>query len=100
MSQTELLLFHNGELVSLSEEQTVIDYTVAYDTIYWLNLNSDVWCSNWQDSKVDSKLFCKDAIDVSPFTDEGEGAIVTPERANWDAYGLPVYSPYGTLHKE
>ena len=27
--------------------------------------------------------------------DEGEGAIVEPEEANWEEYGLSIYSPYG-----
>lgn len=83
------------ECICLSGEQIVINYTVAYDTIYWFNLDSDVWASNWLSLDPSAKLFCEDAIAVSPFTDESRGAVVDPERANWNAYDLPIYSPYG-----
>ena len=86
----------DGTLVCLSEDQVVVDYTVAYDTIYWFNMDREVWSSAWQSDDCTAELFCKDAIAVSPFTDEAEGAVVDPERANWDGYGgIPIYSPYG-----
>ena len=78
----------------LSGEQQVINYTVAYDTVYWFNLDREVWAVDWYTS-TEAYLFCEDAIAVSPYTDEAEGAVVTPERANWESYGLPIYSPYG-----
>lgn len=83
-------------LVCLSGDQVVVDYNVAYDTLYWYNLQREVWCVSWQSEHPTAELFCEDAIGVSPFTDEAEGAIVSPEKANWDGYGgLPIYSPYG-----
>jgi len=87
------------DVVFLSGDQKIIDYTVAYDTLYWFNLNRDVWCVNWQSDDLTTELFCEDAIAVSPFTDECQGAIVSPEKANIDyGYGdLPIYSPYGIV---
>lgn len=85
----------DGKFIKLSEKQKVIDYTVAYDTLYWFNLDSEVWSLSWAHEDV-AKLYCEDAIAVSPFADECEGAVVSPERANWFGYGdLPIYSPYG-----
>lgn len=79
----------------LSGEQLVVDYTVAYDRIYWFNLDREVWVVDWHESS-EAKLFCEDAIAVSPHIDEAQGAVVTWDRANWDyGYGLPIYSPYG-----
>lgn len=83
------------ELFLLSADQYVIDYTVAYDTLYWYNTNREVWSCPWEDDTPRASLYCEDALGVSPYTDEGEGAIVSPDRANWDGYGLPIYSPYG-----
>lgn len=86
----------DGSLNCLSGDQLVVDFQVAYDTIYWLNTNREVWSSDWQSDDYTSKLFVEDAIGVSHHTDECEGAIVDPERANWKGYGgLPYYSPYG-----
>ena len=79
----------------LSSDQWVIDYTLAYDTLYWYNTNREVWACSWQDQEPQPSLYCEEALGVSPYTDEGEGAIVSPDRANWDGYGLPIYSPYG-----
>lgn len=85
----------NVGLVKLSGDQQVLDYTVAYDTIYWFNLDRDVWAVDWYESS-EPYLFCEDAIAVSHHTDEAEGAVVTWDRANIDyGYGLPIYSPYG-----
>lgn len=99
--QRSLLLAdaNTGAIICLSGDQKVIDYTVAYDTLYWFNLDREVWASSWQSLDYSAKLFCEDAIAVSPFTDECEGAIVAPERANIDyGYGdLPIYSPYGIV---
>ena len=79
----------------LSGDQLVIDYTVAYDTVYWFNLEREVWAVDWYTS-TEARLFCEDAVAVSPHTDEAEGAVVTWDRANIDyGYGLPIYSPYG-----
>lgn len=88
-----------GETICLSGDQKVIDYTLAYDTLYWFNPDREVWASSWQSLDYSAKLFCEDAIAVSPFTDECEGAIVSPERANIDyGYGgLSIYSPYGIV---
>lgn len=90
---------NSKEVICISGEQKVIDYTVAYDTLYWFNLEREVWSCSWQSLDCTAKLFCEDAIAVSPFTDECEGAIVPPERANIDfGYGgLPIYSPYGMI---
>lgn len=90
------LVDNSGEFRCISGNQKVIDYTVAYDTLYWFNLEKEVWAFSWEEEET-AKLFCEDAIAVSPFTDECEGAIVEPERANIDyGYGgLPIYSPYG-----
>lgn len=84
-----------GSFAPLSGDQVVVDYTVAYDTVYWYNLNREVWCSDWESEEYAARLYCEDAIAVSPHTDECEGAVVTPDRANWEGYGLPIYSPYG-----
>lgn len=85
----------DGNKIKLSEGQKVIDFTVAYDTIYWFNLDREVWSISWAEEDS-ATLYCEDAIAVSPFTDECEGAVVLPERANWVGYGdLPIYSPYG-----
>ena len=82
-------------LTKLSGDQLVINYTVAYDTVYWFNLDREVWAVDWYES-TEAYLFCEDAIAVSPHSDEAEGAVVTPDRANIDfGYGLPIYSPYG-----
>lgn len=82
-------------LYRLTGEQWVLDYTVAYDTLYWYNTNREVWACSWEQETLKPSLYCEDALGVSPYTDEGEGAIVSPDRANWDGYGLPIYSPYG-----
>lgn len=85
----------NVGLKKLTGDQIVINYTVAYDTIYWFNLDKDVWAVDWYRSD-EAYLFCEDAIAVSPHIDEAEGAVVEWERANIDyGYGLPIYSPYG-----
>lgn len=85
----------NETFYKISGDQKVLDYNVAYDTLYWFNLSSEVWEMDWS-SESEASLYCEDAIAVSPFDDENEGAIVSPERANWDGYGgLPIYSPYG-----
>lgn len=76
----------------LSGEQLVINWTVAYDTIYWFNLDKEVWAVDWW-SNDEPYLFCEDAIGVSPHADEGEGAVVEWERANNTWYGIPIYSP-------
>jgi hypothetical protein len=61
-----------------------------------MNMDREVWAANWTEDDCTVELFCKDAIAVSPFTDEAEGAVVAPERANWSGYGgIPIYSPYG-----
>ena len=99
MSDYNSIWLANAEedtLVCLSEDQVVLDYTVAYDTIYWFNMDREVWASAWESADTNAVLFCEAAIAVSPFTDEAEGAVVEPERANWDGYGgIPIYSPYG-----
>lgn len=76
----------------LSGEQLVINWTVAYDTIYWFNLDKEVWAVDWW-TNAEPYLFCEDAIGVSPHADEGEGAVVEWERANNTWYGIPIYSP-------
>lgn len=83
-------------LEKLSNDELVVDYTVAYDTVYWYTVNRNVWKSDWQSDDTTAYLFYEDAVAVSPFTDEGEGAVVSEEEANWEGYGgLPIYSPYG-----
>ena len=85
----------NGSVVSLSDSQLVINYTVADDTIYWYNYQQEVWSSDQQSDDYTAKLFCENAIGVSPFTDENEGAIVEADRANRVGYGgMPIYSPF------
>lgn len=89
----------NGRLYIISpEEQMVLAYTVSYDTVYWYTLDREVWACDWWTS-TEAYLFYEDAVGVSPFSDEGEGAIVRPGEENlsfcWEAYGLPIYSPYG-----
>lgn len=82
-------------IISLSSDSKVISYTIAYDTIYWYNLNREVWSSDWISYNPNAKLFCEDAIEVSPFTDECEGAIVSEDKANRiGPGGIPIYSPY------
>ena len=53
----------------LSGEQLVIDYTVAYDTVYWFTLEREVWAVDWY-SSTEAYLFCEDAIAVSLYSDE------------------------------
>lgn len=89
----------NGRLYLVSpEDQVVLAYTVAHDTVYWYTLDREVWACDWWTS-TEAYLFYEDAVGVSPFQDEGEGAIVSPGEENlsfcWEAYGLPIYSPYG-----
>lgn len=83
-------------LNKLSNDELVVDYTVAYDTVYWYTVNRNVWASNWQSKDTKAYLYYENAVGVSPFTDECEGAVVSEEEANWEGYGgLPIYSPYG-----
>lgn len=84
----------NTGLTNLTEGHLVVDYTIAYNTLYWYNLEREVWAVNWNRSN-EPYLFCEDAIGVSPYTDEGQGAVVTPDRANCDWTKLPIYSLYG-----
>lgn len=82
----------NG-FTKLSSDQLIINWTVAYDTVYWFNLDQDVWAVDWW-YNAEAYLYCEDAIAVSPYTDEAEGAIVDRERPHWECYGLPIYDPY------
>ena len=83
-------------LEKLSNQELVVDYTVAYDTVYWYTVNRNVYASHWQADDATAYLFYENAVGVSPFTDECEGAVVSEEEANWEGYGgLPIYSPYG-----
>ena len=92
-SKRELwLCTQESGFIKLSGDQLVINWTVAYDTIYWFNMDQDVWAVDWWESD-EAYLFCEDAIAVSPHADEGEGAVVDWERANNTWYGVPIYSP-------
>ena len=71
------------------------DARVAYDTLYYL-IGDAVYSLNWEDPKAQPEVFFSGAYGLSPYSDEGEGAIVPKKLANYKAYGYSnIYSPYG-----
>lgn len=82
-------------LTKFSNDEKVLDVTVAHDTVYWYTTERNVWCYDWREQELSAEptLFYKNAIGVSPHTDEGEGAVVTKEEANAELYGLYLYCP-------
>ncbi len=77
---------------------SVIDYSVAYDTIYWMDSNnpSTVWSLDWTEDGAEPQMYIENAYGVSHHTDEAEGALVAYPQANYEAYGrYDIYSPYG-----
>lgn len=77
---------------------SVIDYSVAYDTIYWMDSNnpSTVWSLDWTEDGAEPQMYIENAYGVSHHTDEAEGALVAYPQANYEAYGRhDIYSPYG-----
>lgn len=83
-------------IVTVSEKAT--DAYVAYDTLYWMDTNYNVYECQWMamEEEPECKLFFENAISVSHHADEAEGAIVEAGSANWDGYGYDnIYSPYG-----
>ena len=90
----ELYVGNNNELIHIDTESPVINYTFAhFNKLYWFNLKKEVWVLDLQ--TLEYEMFCENAIAVSPYIDEAQGAIVEEERANCTEYGLPIYSPYG-----
>lgn len=72
-----------------------VDSNVAYDTLYWMNSEGTVYTVDWANT-TESVLFVEDALAVSHFEDEGEGAFMPEGKGNYEAYGYTnVYSPYG-----
>ena len=81
----------------ISGDQKIINYTVTATHVYWFNYNKEVWVVDMYEGNHKPSLFCKNAIGVSPYTDEWQGAIVAPENSNYnsDRLQFPLYSPYG-----
>ena len=83
-----------AKIVTISEE--AVDAHVAYDTLYWMDRKHDVYSCHWYEDEIESQLFFENAIAVSPYSDESQGAIVEKKFKNWGGYGYEnIYSPYG-----
>ena len=75
--------------------ESCVDCNVAYDTLYYMEGNT-VYALDWADPEATPSVFFEGAYAVTPFSDEGEGALVHWEQANFKCYGYNnIYSPYG-----
>ena len=75
--------------------ESCVDCNMAYDTLYYMEGNT-VYTLNINDANASPETFFEGAYAVSPFSDEGEGALVHWEQANFECYGYNnIYSPYG-----
>lgn len=82
----------NTGLTQIAEDQIMVNYVVAYDTVYWENWHGEGWALDWKVSN-EEYLVCDEVLGVSVQISEGEGFIVVPEKANNFAFGIPTYTP-------
>lgn len=89
------LLIVEGEKVNVVST-SALDMNVAYDTLYYME-GDTVYCLDWY-NVASPEVYIEGAYAVSPHEDEGEGAIVPYEKANYRSYGYSnIYSPYGSF---
>lgn len=87
---TVYVLNQYGDFIRIAAD--VADYREAYCLLYWMDSHGNAYCCYWlEDYKVNT-LIGKDAIGISPFTDEGQGFLVKPDdsRKVYIREGFPV----------
>lgn len=72
-----------GKTMCFSAEQTVADYIVSGDAVYWLNLDREVWVCDWKAEAPEPYLYVMNAVSFRRLEVWPEGVIIV-ERSSED----------------